>query len=45
LIERAKCLIAIAVQRHHDAAEKGNRTVRAGMGARGRLPESPDSLN
>jgi hypothetical protein len=45
LIERAKCLIAIAIQRHHDGAEKGNRTVRADMAARGRLPESPDSLN
>jgi len=45
LIERAKCLIGIAIQRHQDAAEKGNRTVRADTAARGRLPESPDSLN
>jgi hypothetical protein len=45
LIERAKCLIAIAIQRHQDGAEKGNRKVRADMAARGRLPESPDSLN
>jgi hypothetical protein len=45
LIERAKCLITIAIQRHQDAAEKGNRKVRTDTAARGRLPESPDSLN
>lgn len=45
LIERAKCLVAIAIQRHNDAAEKGNRTVRADMPARGGLPEWPVSSN
>jgi hypothetical protein len=39
VIERAKGLVAIAIQRHHDAAAEGNRTVRADMAARGRLPE------
>jgi hypothetical protein len=44
-IERAKCLAAIAIQRHKDAAPHRNCGMRESFPARGRVLEWPDAPN
>jgi len=39
LIERAKCLAAIAIKRHNEASHEGNGGVRRDEGAQKRVPE------
>ena len=45
LIERAKCLAAIAIKRHNEASPEGNGGVRRDEGAQKRVPEWPASRN
>ena len=45
LIERAKCLAAIAIKRDDDAAQRGNCAIGGNRPVRGRLLEWPVSLN
>jgi len=45
LIERAKCLAAIAIKRHNEADHQGNFGVREDRRVRGRLLEWPVSMN
>jgi len=45
LIERAKCLAAIAIQRHNEADQQGNRGVRGNRPVRGHVLEWPVSFN
>jgi hypothetical protein len=45
LIERAKCLAAIAIERHNEASHQGNGSGRTNQGARKRVVEWPASRN
>jgi hypothetical protein len=45
LIERAKCLAAIAIKRHNEADHQGNRGVRGNRPVTGRVLEWPVSPN
>jgi len=45
LIERAKCLAAIAIKRHNEADQKGNRGVRVNRPVSGRVLEWPVPFN
>ena len=44
-IERAKCLAAIAIKVDQEAAQQGNRGLRANRPVRGRVLEWPVSMN
>jgi hypothetical protein len=44
-IERAKCLAAIAIERHNEASRHGRRGVPRNRPARGRVFEWPVSMN
>ena len=45
LIERAKCLAAIAIKRHNEAGHQGNCGVHGGGPVRGRVLEWPVCMN
>jgi len=45
LIERAKCLAAIAIKRHNEADHQGNRGTPERQPVRGRVLEWPASMN
>jgi len=45
LIERAKCLAAIAIERHNEASDQDNGGGRRNLGAQKRAPEWPASRN
>jgi hypothetical protein len=45
LIERAKCLAAIAIERHNEASDQDDRGGRRNQGVRKRLLEWPASRN
>jgi len=45
LIERAKCLAAIAIKRHNEASHEGSGGVRRDEGAQKRVPEWSASRN
>jgi hypothetical protein len=45
LIERAKCLAAIAIKRHNDSIDQGNCGVRGSRPAWGRVLEWPVRMN
>lgn len=45
LIERAKCLAAIAIKRHCEASQQGNGGIQANRPMRGGILEWPVSLN
>jgi hypothetical protein len=45
LIERAKCLAAVAIQRHNDAGKQGNARVPENRPARETVVERPASLS
>jgi hypothetical protein len=45
LIERAVCLAAVAIKRHRETDEGGNRRIPGVRSARGYVPETPTSMN
>jgi len=45
LIERAKCLAAIAIKRHNEASQQDKGGERGNQGVRKRVPEWPASSN
>jgi hypothetical protein len=45
LIERAKCLAAIAIKRHYEASQQGNGGMHDNRPMRGRVLEWPASMN
>jgi hypothetical protein len=45
LIERAVCLTAVAIKRHRETIDDGNRRIRGVRSAQRYVPETPTSMN